>query len=136
MRFISLLLLSVFLIAGCGDNDDADQAVSPAPSTAESPAEISATMIDGVQVVEIEAGALGFSPESVQLQAGVPARLVFQRTTEASCADHVSVPAFGVEKMPLPMNEEVAVEFTPDEAGEFTFVCGMDMQSGTLVVSA
>lgn len=131
MRFFSLLF-AAFLIAGCSADNPNETATGDG---GQSSAELGARLIDGVQVVEIEAGVAGFSPESVRLRAGVPARLVFNRTTDADCLHHVSVPEFGVEKMPLPMHEDAAVEFTPDEDGEFTFVCGMGMQSGTLVVS-
>jgi plastocyanin domain-containing protein len=34
----------------------------------------------------------------------------------------------------LPLNEPVAIEFTPDESGEFEFVCGMDMQRGSIMI--
>ena len=34
----------------------------------------------------------------------------------------------------LPLNESVAVEFTPTEGGEFEFVCGMDMQRGSIMI--
>lgn len=140
--FAAIIVLS--LIAGCGgdpsnDGATADRATNESTMAdrpyADSDAETSARMEDGVQVVEVEAGAAGFSPASVHLKAGVPARLVFNRTTEANCLEHVSVPEFGVEKTPLPMHEEAAIEFTPGEEGKFTFVCGMGMQSGTVVVS-
>ena len=32
------------------------------------------------------------------------------------------------------IGEAVAVEFTPSESGEGDFVCGMDMQRGTIAV--
>ena len=33
-----------------------------------------------------------------------------------------------------PLGEPVAIEFTPTETGEVQFVCGMDMQRGTIAV--
>lgn len=94
----------------------------------------SARMEGGVQVVEIEAGRMGYAPKQIALEAGVPARLVFTRTVESDCSARVKIPAFGVPVTDLPMNEPVTVEFTPDASGEFTFVCGMDMQRGSLMV--
>lgn len=90
---------------------------------------------DGVQVAEVIVGA-NFEPDAISLEAGVPARLVFTRTTDQTCVTEVKVPAFDVGPVALPLNEPVAVEFTPDEAGTFAFVCGMDMVSGSLVVQS
>jgi len=91
-------------------------------------------MVDGVQVIEVEAGMMGFAPKKIALEAGVPARLVFTRTIESACSEQVQIPALGVEKTDLPLNKPVAIEFTPEKGGSFTFVCGMDMQTGTLLV--
>jgi plastocyanin domain-containing protein len=34
----------------------------------------------------------------------------------------------------VPQGKETAVEFTPDKEGEYTFMCGMDMLKGTIIV--
>ena len=103
-----------------------------APGATDGPAE--PTMIDGVQVVEIEAGRMGYQPRQVHLQAGVPARLVFTRTVEDDCSSQITLPTYDVAATDLPLGEAVAIEFTPTEAGEVEFVCGMDMQRGTIAV--
>ena len=92
-----------------------------------------AEVVDGVQVVEIEAGQMGYQPRQVHLEAGVPARLVFTRTVEDDCSQRITLPAYDIER-DLPLNEAVAIEFTPAEAGDLEFVCGMDMQRGTIAV--
>lgn len=91
-------------------------------------------IVDGVQVIEIEAGRMGYQPRQIALEAGIPARLVFTRTVEGECSSQITVPAYDVPTTDLPMNEPVAIEFTPSEAGEVQFVCGMDMQRGTIAV--
>ena len=93
-----------------------------------------ARMEGGVQTAEIAVGAEGYEPASVALRAGIPARLVFTRTTEDSCGTEVESEALGISETQLPLDRPVAVEFTPDEAGRFTFACGMDMMEGTVVV--
>jgi plastocyanin domain-containing protein len=40
---------------------------------------------------------------------------------------------FGIAR-PLPAFQTTPVEFTPREAGEFTFTCGMNMMRGRLIV--
>ena len=90
---------------------------------------------DSVQVVNITVGPSGFVPKEIALEAGVPARLVFTRTTDGTCATQVQIPGFGIEKTELPLNEPVAFELTPEETGTFTFACGMDMLKGSIIVA-
>lgn len=159
LPLLALLLALPLALTACGSGGDADEgAMQAAPPTGEGLHEMpdgtmmanddmdhgdmggmtddtaSARLVDGVQVVEIEAGRMGYAPRAVSLEAGVPARLVFTRTVESECSSHVKIPAFDVPVTDLPMNEPVAVEFTPTEGGEFTFVCGMDMQRGSIMV--
>ena len=149
LSLMSAVLL-VFLVAACGDEAEPDAAAA-GEATQEEAGDMNHENMngmerqdeatqprveDGVQVVEVEATTRGFRPQRIQLEPGVPARLVFRRTTESSCMEQVQVPAFGIEKTDLPMNEPVAVEFTPEETGTFNFICGMDMQRGTLVVQS
>lgn len=91
---------------------------------------------DDVQVVEVTVGPNGYDPEQIELDADTPARLVFTRTTDGTCAKQIQIPAFGIENTPLPLNEPVTFEVAPQEAGTFTFACGMDMMKGTIVVKS
>jgi hypothetical protein len=97
---------------------------------------VQATMQDGVQRLSIEARTTGYEPARIQLRKGVPARITFTRITRSPCMTQVQIPEFGVSATDLPLNEPVTVEFTPDATGTFTFVCGMDMQTGTMMVGA
>ena len=142
MRITALLTLILLVgLPACGGEADAPGTASPVAehehATPGTRADAATPRIEaGVQVVEIEATLIGFQPRAVQLEGGVPARLVFTRRTEDECVQHVRFPAFDVEKTALPLGEPVAIEFTPSEDGTFTFVCGMDMQKGTVVVEA
>jgi multidrug efflux pump subunit AcrA (membrane-fusion protein)/plastocyanin len=89
---------------------------------------------DAERTVRVEITDGGFEPARIRLERGVRTRLAFTRTSAATCATSVQVPAFGVEKTPVPLGETVAVSFVPDAAGEAAFACGMDMVTGTLVV--
>lgn len=89
-----------------------------------------------VQEVAVTVGPSGFEPSRVTLQPGVPARLVFTRTTDQTCATEVVVPDFHSGPLPLPLDTPTAVAFTPDARGEFGFACGMGMYRGTLVVGS
>jgi plastocyanin domain-containing protein len=67
------------------------------------------------------------------LRAGTPVRLTFVRTTDKTCATEVVFPSLNIRR-PLPLNQPVAVEFTPKVSGEIGFVCGMNMLRGTVVI--
>ena len=139
-RFLPLLLAAPLALAACGgDPAPADPAPTEAThteahETAASSGPVTPEMVDGVQVVAIEAGSMGFQPRQIQLQAGVPARFVITRTVDDACSSEITIPDYDVAATPLPLGEAVAVEFTPSEAGEVDFVCGMDMQRGTIAV--
>ncbi|NNF55603.1 MAG: cupredoxin domain-containing protein [Acidimicrobiia bacterium] len=76
----------------------------------------------------------GYSPDTINLRAGMPVRLVFDRQEADPCSERVVIDAFGVSAE-LPTGEETIVEFTPDVAGEYEFACQMGMLRGKLVVT-
>ena len=75
----------------------------------------------------------GFEPVRISLRAGVPASIVFVRTTDKTCATEVVFPSLDIKRA-LPLNEAVTIEFTPKQTGEIVFACGMNMLNGTVVV--
>ena len=75
----------------------------------------------------------GYEPAQVTLRAGTPARITFVRTTDKTCGTEVVFPSINIRR-PLALNQPVVIEFTPRAAGELTFVCGMNMLRGTVVV--
>lgn len=76
----------------------------------------------------------GYSPSTVQVEAGRPVRLRFDRADTSGCSEEVVVPAFGIRKF-LPTGTVTSVEFTPSEAGTYEFTCGMGMLRGRVVVT-
>jgi plastocyanin domain-containing protein len=86
----------------------------------------------GVQEVEIEVRG-GYAPATVRVRRGQPVRLVFHRQETSGCSEEVVLPDFGIRRF-LPPHERTAVEFTPAEAGQYEFTCGMSMLRGRLVV--
>ncbi len=133
-RFTFLLPLALTL-AACGGTDEAPAPeATEAPASAEPAAPAEPRMEGGVQVAELTVDGAAFSPAAVALRAGVPARLLLTRTDAPTCADTVRAPALGVAATAVPVGETVAVEFTPEAAGDYTLACGMDMVSARLVV--
>ena len=95
---------------------------------------VAATGSGEVQEVRITVKG-GYTPDTILVQAGRPVRLQFYRDETADCSERVVFPEFGVD-VALPAFQTTAVEFTPQEPGEFPFRCGMAMLKGLLVVEA
>ena len=86
----------------------------------------------GVQEIKVTVKG-GYSPDVVVVKQGIPVKLDFYRDETASCSEQVVFGDFGIAR-DLPAFKTTSIEFTPDKAGEFTFVCGMNMLRGKLIV--
>jgi plastocyanin domain-containing protein len=75
----------------------------------------------------------GYSPDVIVVKKGMPVRLNFYREETADCSDTVVFGDFNI-RQPLPAFKTTVVEFTPREAGDYTFTCGMGMLKGKLIV--
>jgi len=60
-------------------------------------------------------------------------RLYFTREESALCSDTVIFDTIG-QSAKLPEGETVAIEFTPEAAGEVPFQCQMGMLRGKVIV--
>ena len=88
----------------------------------------------GVQVQTITVKG-GYSPNVIELVQGVPTRLVFDRQETGDCSSRVVFPDFKINQS-LPAYAATAVEFLPQQLGNFDFACGMNMLHGTVKVVA
>ena len=75
----------------------------------------------------------GYTPDVIVLEKGKPVRLNFLRAESSSCSEMVIFPDFK-KSAQLPEGQTVAVEFLPEQAGEFEFQCQMGMLRGKLIV--
>jgi plastocyanin domain-containing protein len=103
--------------------------------TQEATQEAAAPVPEGPVRYEIAVDTEGFTPATVQARKGEPVTLVFTRVTHATCGNEVVVPAHDIE-VKLPLEEPVEITLIPEESGEITFGCGMDMMlMGKVVVN-
>lgn len=86
----------------------------------------------GVQQIQVIVQG-GYTPDRIEVEQGKPVRLLFRRQESTACTEQVILSDFGIAAM-LPQGQEVPVEFTPGQAGEFTFHCGMNMVRGLIIV--
>ena len=85
------------------------------------------------QSVTVNLTKKGYEPASFTLRKDLPAKVTFVRKSNTTCGTEIVIQEYGI-KRELPLDESVAVEFTPTEAGEFTFACGMNMLRGKIIV--
>jgi plastocyanin domain-containing protein len=88
---------------------------------------------EATQAAKIVITPKGFEPSSITLKKDVPATITFTRQTSNTCATSVQIPEYKI-KRDLPLNQPVTVEIKPTKTGEFTFMCGMNMLKGSVVV--
>jgi RND family efflux transporter MFP subunit len=86
-----------------------------------------------VQEARVLVTEQGFEPPKLTLRTAMPVKITFLRTTDKTCATEVVFPSLKIRRA-LPLNQPVAIEFTPGASGEIGFVCGMNMLRGTVVV--
>lgn len=91
-----------------------------------------ANLNQGIQEIEIIVDG-GYNPDRIMVNLDQPVRLKFIRQDPSSCLEKVLFPDFH-KALDLPLNQTTTVEFTPTQAGEYTFHCGMNMFRGILEV--
>lgn len=87
---------------------------------------------EGVQSIDIVVEG-GYSPARIEVVAGRPVRLTFDRREKSACSEEVVIAGLQIRKF-LPAFARTVVEFTPTTPGTFDFTCGMGMLHGELHV--
>jgi Cu+-exporting ATPase len=77
----------------------------------------------------------GYAPDSIVAAQGVPLRLVFDRRDTGPCTDEVVLPDFGIRRR-LPTGEKTVIAIVPENTGDFSWSCGMNMLHGRIRVVA
>jgi plastocyanin domain-containing protein len=93
---------------------------------------VAAAEVGGVQEVPIAVQG-GYTPDVITVKRGKPVRLLFTRQESSMCSEMVVFDTIG-KSATLPEGETVAIEFTPQQAGDIPFQCQMGMLRGRLVV--
>lgn len=114
------LALIAFAIVGCKEGERA----------ATGGAEIAT---DGSEAVAISVTEEGFVPKEIHVKAGQPVTLAVTRQTDRTCATELVLKEYGINRK-LPLKETVRISFTPKNAGQLTYACGMDMFKGIITV--
>lgn len=87
---------------------------------------------DGTQEMRVIVDR-GYTPSRIDLEAGIPATLRFERREDDPCTE-LLVSDLWPSAHRLVAHGETPIRFTPERPGRFAFTCGMGMYSGELVV--
>lgn len=96
------------------------------------PAGTRATLVDGIQLVEIGVGPRSYG--EIVVQAGIPVRFNLKVAPGLlnGCNNAIVIPALGIQK-PLVVGDNI-VEFTPPSAGIIPYSCWMGMIRSRITV--
>jgi plastocyanin domain-containing protein len=127
---MNAIMIAVLLAAASNTVD--------APAAAPAPAAAAATSPDGAPVlpartIKMTVTKKGFVPAQLKVKKGQPLHLLITRKTDETCATEIEIENTKIST-DLPLNKEVAVDFTPPTSGEIRYACSMGMVSGVLLV--
>jgi uncharacterized protein len=90
-------------------------------------------LVDGVQVMEMEADASTYTPNYFKVRAGVPVRWEITNTGVSGCTN--AIISRGLFDGEISIDDDVvSKEFTAEEPGTYKFSCWMGMVTGTIEV--
>ncbi len=88
---------------------------------------------DFTGAIKVTVSSGGYEPSSIPVKKGQPVKLAFTRTDANNCGGEVVFSKLNIKKQ-LPVGETVLVEISPQESGEISFACGMDMMQGKIII--
>lgn len=83
--------------------------------------------------IKVTVSKKGYEPSEIKVEKGKPVKLAFYRADAENCGGELTFSKLNISKK-LPVGETVLVEFTPPDAGDISFACGMGMMSGKVIV--
>jgi len=75
----------------------------------------------------------GYTPENIVIPKGQVTKINFLRKDPTTCLEEVVLGDFHIRKY-LPLNKKVTIELKPQESGEFTYHCSMNMYHGKIII--
>jgi plastocyanin domain-containing protein len=106
----------------------------PAPAQPPTLSEKAAGAAPVERVVEMKVTDNGFEPSPVTLKKGEPVTVKVTRVTDNTCATDFVLDEHNINQK-LPLNQTVAIHFTPEKTGELKYGCAMQkMVSGRFVI--
>ena len=92
---------------------------------------IYAQMIDGKQYVKIGMKDLQYDPNFIHVKVGAPVKIEFDMSEVRGCLTTVKIPKANIVARLTSDND--VIEFTPTQAGVYSFSCSMGMAGGQII---
>lgn len=107
---------------------------SKSPSSVKANVEGLAPIIDGKQVLRMNASSSGYSPNKFKIKVGVPVRWEITDTGTSGCTNAVVSKGLFDGQIDLTPGQTSVKEFTPAKTGKYKFSCWMGMVTGSIEV--
>lgn len=91
-------------------------------------------IVNGQQVLKMNASSSGYSPNYFKVRAGMPVRWEITDTGTSGCTNAVIARNLFDGNIPLILGQTSIKEFTPEKPGRYKFSCWMGMISGIIEV--
>lgn len=93
-----------------------------------------APIVNGKQLLKMEAFSYGYEPNYFKVRAGVPVRWEITDKGTIGCTNAIISKGLFEEEIPLSPGQTSVKEFTPIRPGKYKFSCWMGMVSGIIEV--
>jgi len=91
-------------------------------------------MVNGKQLIKMNASASGYTPNYFKVRAGVPVRWEITDTGTSGCTNAVISKGLFDGQIALTPGQTSIKEFMPEKPGKYKFSCWMGMISGTIEI--
>jgi uncharacterized protein len=91
-------------------------------------------IVNGEQVLNMEASASGYSPDRLKVRVGVPVTWQIKNNGASGCTGAIKADTLFKGQVQLTPGQTTVQEFTPKKIGRFRFSCWMGMVNGYIDV--
>jgi sulfite exporter TauE/SafE/copper chaperone CopZ len=92
------------------------------------------SIINGKQILKMEASSRGYAPNNLKVRLGMPVRWEITDTGTSGCTNAIISRSLFDGQISLTPGQVAIKEFTPTKAGKYVFSCWMGMISGIIEV--
>ena len=131
------IIAVALVLAACQPTTNGDPVNTSPTGPMEPYNETSESTNTSTQVIDVEAYEYGWDPNPIRVEAGRPVQL----NLRSRDVEHgIGIPELGIAQTIPASGETVTTTFTPEEPGEYTFICnvycgqGHNDMTGTLIV--
>jgi len=91
-------------------------------------------IVDGKQILKMDASSRGYSPSYLKVKVGIPVRWEITDKGTSGCTNAIISKNLFEGEIPLTPSQTSIKEFTPEKPGKYKFSCWMGMVSGIIEV--